>query len=63
MTGWKTKTGAAIYVLGALLKAMGPGCPMPDLAPWFAWLGGIVEALGGALAVVGIAHKIEKGQQ
>lgn len=49
--GWKSKLGAALVALSAILPAV-----MPQLD----WLAPILLKLGGALSVVGLAHKAEK---
>ena len=59
MKGWKTKAGAVLIVLSGIVEALKvSGLVDPELA------GGIATLLiyiGGALGVVGLAHKIEKG--
>ena len=49
MKGWKTWAGAGFMAAGAVLPYLG----YPEL-------GAAVMKVGGALGVVGVAHKIEK---
>lgn len=49
MKGWKTWVGAGIVAAGAFVTALG----YPDV-------GKAIVALGAALGLVGVAHKIEK---
>lgn len=49
MSGWKTWAGAAIVAVSAVLGYVG----FPDLAT-------MALTIGGALGLVGVAHKIEK---
>jgi len=52
MKGWKTWAGAALIGVGAALKAMG-----------YEQYAEIVLALGAALGLVGVGHKLEKSKQ
>lgn len=49
--GWKSKLGAALVALSAIL---------PVVLPQLEWLAPILLKIGGALSVVGLAHKAEK---
>lgn len=50
MHGWKTYTAAFIVAGGAAATALGH----PEIAR-------VLYAIGGALGLVGLGHKIEKG--
>lgn len=49
MTGWKTWLGAALVGAGSVVTFLG-----------FPEVGSMLTGLGGSIAAVGIAHKIEK---
>jgi hypothetical protein len=50
MKGWKTWTGAGIVAAGAVLTYFG----MDEVAK-------ALIGLGGALGLIGLGHKVEKG--
>ena len=54
MTGWKTKLGAALVVVGGVLEGM------PEFFPGQGAVAKALIAIGGAIAAVGLGHKIEK---
>ena len=51
MNGWKTNTGAVIAALSQLLVAL--NVVSPDM-------GDTITTVGGALATIGIGHKLER---
>lgn len=57
--GWKTKTGAISAALGTALLGAAQ-VTSPEISPWMILAGTILTGFGGALAGVGIAHKVEK---
>lgn len=50
MKGWKTYTGAAIVALGSILPLFGVDESICDA----------IKTIGGALATVGVGHKLDK---
>lgn len=60
LTGWKTKTGLIVGVLGTGLLAGAEVAPTPQIGVWCRFLGMIMAGIGTGLAGYGIAHKIEK---
>ena len=56
MGGWKTWLGVAFVGVGAGLRQAGVNFEVPDLVT----VANTVQAVGAALGLVGVAHKIEK---
>lgn len=61
MKGWKTNTGAGMGAVGGVLVSMADSCPLTDLVYWIRFVGSILVALGGSLAVYGLGDKINRG--
>ena len=60
LTGWKTKTGLIVGVLGTGLLAGAEVAPTPQIGVWCRFLGMIMAGIGTGLAGYGIAHKVER---
>lgn len=60
LKGWKTLTGAAVLLLTGAAKALSSISDFPNIDT--AELQAGLALCGGALAAVGIGHKIEKGK-
>ena len=60
MTGWKTKTGIIIGVVGSALLSSANVCPIPDWIPWITFIGTIITAIGAGLGVYGLGSKIDR---
>lgn len=60
MLGGKTKTGAVLLALGVAIYNTVDICPVPAWIPWIKYVGSIACAVGGALGLVGIGHKVDK---
>ena len=56
MTGWKTWLGSALIALGGVLEGM------PEMFTGQSAVAKALIAIGGAVAAVGIGHKIEKNK-
>ena len=63
MSGWKTKLGAFLIAVAATIKGSAGLIPSPDVVPWINWFAFIVSGVGGAFAVWGVAHKLEKNNK
>lgn len=60
MSGWKTKTGSALFGIGGVLVASAGSCPVTEWSWWIDVIGKVMMSLGGALGMYGVGHKIEK---
>lgn len=65
LTGWKTKTGVIVGVIGAALLAGAQAIPPNafELSGWLNFAGIILSSVGTGLAGIGIAHKGEKNAE
>ena len=63
MSGWKTKLDACLIALAATIKGSAGIAPSPEIIPWINWFAFIVSGAGGAFAVWGVAHKLEKNNK
>ena len=62
MTGWKTKTGAALLAAAGVLAAVKGVMPaeLQQYEQWFKFAEAIFAAVGAAFIGYGIGHKVEK---
>ena len=60
MTGWKTKTGVIIGVIGGAMLASADMCPSPTWIPWLKFAGTLMAAAGGGLGIYGVGKKIDR---
>jgi hypothetical protein len=62
MSGWKTKLGAFLTAIGAVIVGAAEVAPTPEMIPWLKFIGFIIGGVGGAFTIWGIAHKVEKNR-
>jgi len=62
LTGWKTKTGAALIAIAGVVGCLIPVLPAGIIvyAAWFEFGAKLFGAAGAAFLGIGIAHKVEK---
>jgi len=58
--GWATKTGVVIFAIGGALLASCEMCPVDTGIGWLKFIGTLLTSLGGAMAGLGIARKVER---
>ena len=66
ISGWKTKTGAALLALAGVITAVIPvlpatGAAVATAAAWMKFASALFAASGAAILGLGISHKIQKG--
>lgn len=60
MSGWKTRTGVLIGVIGGALLATANIFPIPEYIPWVQFTGTFLTAIGGGLGIYGVGSKVDK---
>jgi hypothetical protein len=60
---WKMVTGSIIFGVGGVFTAFSGKCPITELQFWLELLGQILMAIGGPLAAIGMAKKLDRNTE
>ena len=63
LQGWKTKYGAIGMAVGTGLMGAAEVAPSETWKTWMFFVGTLLTGGGGALAGVGIGHKLDKAKE
>lgn len=62
MSGWKTKWGSILLVVGTTIMGASDIAPSLQLGEWMDFIGTIATGAGTSLTAWGLGHKLEKNK-